>query len=183
MMSTNADHLTADFVFLMWLICDFSAQFFSSLICFYLFYLLNAIKFCFALLKIWKMMSVWQRKCDACICCNRALFVICTFLRSFSSCVCFVLLLVQLLLTDPRLALLVLFGQCIPSQYRLRGRGAWPNARQTILTNWDRMTDPYQTHRDAIPNRRHLERPRPPTSIILVFGLTALLIYFIFYMH
>jgi len=49
---------------------------------------------------------------------------------------------VKLLTKDPRLALSVVFGPCIPSQYRLMGKGAWPGARNTVLTTWKRILEP-----------------------------------------
>nr|XP_057929034.1 flavin-containing monooxygenase 5-like [Doryrhamphus excisus]XP_057929035.1 flavin-containing monooxygenase 5-like [Doryrhamphus excisus] len=51
----------------------------------------------------------------------------------------------RLLLTDPRLALNVLFGPVTPYQYRLKGPGKWAGARQAILTQWDRVVQPMQT--------------------------------------
>ncbi|NXG69092.1 FMO3 monooxygenase, partial [Baryphthengus martii] len=46
--------------------------------------------------------------------------------------------MLKLLLTDPRLALEVIFGPCTPYQYRLVGPGKWSGARKAILTQWDR---------------------------------------------
>ncbi|KAG8436656.1 hypothetical protein GDO86_007667 [Hymenochirus boettgeri] len=50
-----------------------------------------------------------------------------------------------LFLTDPNLALMVLFGPCIPAQYRLTGPGKWPHARKHIMATWDRVTKTTQT--------------------------------------
>ncbi|KFR14474.1 Dimethylaniline monooxygenase [N-oxide-forming] 5, partial [Opisthocomus hoazin] len=47
--------------------------------------------------------------------------------------------LLTLFLTDPKLALEVAFGPCTPYQYRLRGPGAWPGAREAILTQRQRI--------------------------------------------
>ncbi|NWW27191.1 FMO5 monooxygenase, partial [Falcunculus frontatus] len=47
--------------------------------------------------------------------------------------------MLTLFLTDPKLALEVLFGPCTPYQYRLRGPGAWAGARQAILTQRQRV--------------------------------------------
>ncbi|NWW61973.1 FMO5 monooxygenase, partial [Ifrita kowaldi] len=44
-----------------------------------------------------------------------------------------------LFLTDPKLALEVVFGPCTPYQYRLRGPGAWAGAREAILTQQQRI--------------------------------------------
>ncbi|XP_049444139.1 flavin-containing monooxygenase 5-like isoform X6 [Epinephelus fuscoguttatus] len=51
----------------------------------------------------------------------------------------------KLLLTDPRLGLTVLFGPSTPYQYRLKGPGKWAEARQAILTQWERVAQPMQT--------------------------------------
>lgn len=39
----------------------------------------------------------------------------------------------RLLLSEPRLALRLLFGPNLPYSYRLRGWDAWPGARQAVL--------------------------------------------------
>lgn len=59
----------------------------------------------------------------------------------------------RMLLTDPRLGLNVLFGPCTPYQYRLKGPGKWPGARQAILTQWERVTQPMQTRQCNEPKR------------------------------
>ncbi|NXE04196.1 FMO3 monooxygenase, partial [Lophotis ruficrista] len=46
--------------------------------------------------------------------------------------------MLKLLLTDPRLALEIIFGPCTPYQFRLVGPGKWNGARKAILTQWDR---------------------------------------------
>ncbi|XP_048064532.1 flavin-containing monooxygenase 5-like isoform X7 [Megalobrama amblycephala] len=53
--------------------------------------------------------------------------------------------ILKLLLTDPRLALNIIFGPCTPYQFRLHGPGQWEGARQAILTQWDRVTEPLKT--------------------------------------
>ncbi|XP_067273300.1 flavin-containing monooxygenase 5-like [Pseudorasbora parva] len=53
--------------------------------------------------------------------------------------------ILKLLLTDPRLALNIIFGPCTPYQFRLHGPGRWEGARQAILTQWDRVTEPLKT--------------------------------------
>ncbi|KAG7515065.1 hypothetical protein JOB18_049222 [Solea senegalensis] len=50
-----------------------------------------------------------------------------------------------LFLRDPRLALQVLLGPCTPYQYRLTGPGWWIGARQAILTQWDRVVQPFRS--------------------------------------
>ncbi|NWH50466.1 FMO5 monooxygenase, partial [Fregata magnificens] len=62
--------------------------------------------------------------------------------------------LLALFLTDPKLALEVVFGPCTPYQYRLRGPGKWAGAREAILTQWQRVVRPLQT----------TARDRPPCS-------------------
>ncbi|KFW02318.1 Dimethylaniline monooxygenase [N-oxide-forming] 5, partial [Fulmarus glacialis] len=47
--------------------------------------------------------------------------------------------LLALFLTDPKLALEVVFGPCTPYQYRLRGPGKWAGAREAILTQRQRV--------------------------------------------
>ncbi|KAJ8388455.1 hypothetical protein AAFF_G00133310 [Aldrovandia affinis] len=51
----------------------------------------------------------------------------------------------DLLLRDPRLGLSVLLGPCTPYQYRLCGPGQWAGARQAILTQWERVAQPFKT--------------------------------------
>ncbi|XP_060772055.1 flavin-containing monooxygenase 5-like [Neoarius graeffei] len=53
--------------------------------------------------------------------------------------------LLWLFLTDPGLGLRVLFGPCTPYQFRLCGPGKWDGARQAILTQWERVTQPFKT--------------------------------------
>ncbi|XP_024134978.1 flavin-containing monooxygenase 5 [Oryzias melastigma] len=50
-----------------------------------------------------------------------------------------------LFLRDPKLALEVFLGPCTPYQYRLSGPGQWAGARQAILTQWQRVTQPFRT--------------------------------------
>lgn len=53
--------------------------------------------------------------------------------------------LLKLLMTDPKLGLNVIFGPATSYQYRLGGPGKWAGARQTILSQWDRVALPMQT--------------------------------------
>lgn len=50
-----------------------------------------------------------------------------------------------LLLREPSVGLRVLLGPCTPYQYRLRGPGKWDGARQAILTQWERVAQPFRT--------------------------------------
>ncbi|XP_067388601.1 flavin-containing monooxygenase 5-like [Emydura macquarii macquarii] len=61
--------------------------------------------------------------------------------------------LLRLFLTDPQLALEVLFGPCTPAQFRLTGPGRWDGARKSILTQRQRIikatkTRALKTHSD-----------------------------------
>lgn len=53
--------------------------------------------------------------------------------------------LLWLFLTDPGLGSRVLFGPCTPYQFRLRGPGQWDGARRAILTQWERVAQPFKT--------------------------------------
>jgi len=73
--------------------------------------------------------------------------------------------LLTLFLTDPKLALEVAFGPCTPYQYRLRGPGAWPGAREAILTQRQRIIKPLQT--------RHMEKQASAHAMPLFFKLVG----------
>ncbi|XP_032382374.1 dimethylaniline monooxygenase [N-oxide-forming] 2 [Etheostoma spectabile] len=60
----------------------------------------------------------------------------------------------RLLLRDPVLWARVFFGPCTPYQYRLSGPGQWPGARQAILTQWDRVVQPFRTRVVPEPESR-----------------------------
>jgi dimethylaniline monooxygenase (N-oxide forming) len=65
-----------------------------------------------------------------------------------------------LLLRDPAVGLRAFFGPCTPYQFRLSGPGYWRDARQAILTQWERVAKPMKT------------RPIPePSSFSLFFWL------------
>ncbi|KAM9358026.1 flavin-containing monooxygenase 5-like [Symphorus nematophorus] len=76
-----------------------------------------------------------------------------------------------LLLKDPRLALQVLLGPCTPYQYRLTGPGQWAGARQAILTQWQRVLQPFRTRQVPEPE----SRPSSRWNIILIFSGAVLL--------
>ncbi|WAR03733.1 FMO5-like protein [Mya arenaria] len=46
---------------------------------------------------------------------------------------------------DPALALRCMFGPCLPAQYRIKGPGSWPGARDAIMTSMDRAMAPMKT--------------------------------------
>ncbi|XP_051731769.1 si:dkey-239i20.2 isoform X12 [Ctenopharyngodon idella] len=78
--------------------------------------------------------------------------------------------ILKLLLTDPRLALNIIFGPCTPYQFRLHGPGQWEGARQAILTQWDRVTEPLKT-RCAPEPQSH----RSSHSLLFSVSVAALL--------
>ncbi|XP_048064533.1 flavin-containing monooxygenase 5-like [Megalobrama amblycephala] len=78
--------------------------------------------------------------------------------------------ILKLLLTDPRLALNIIFGPCTPYQFRLHGPGQWEGARQAILTQWDRVTEPLKTRCAPEPQSQ-----RSSHSLIFSVSVAALL--------
>lgn len=82
-----------------------------------------------------------------------------------------------LLLREPVLWAKVLFGPCTPYQFRLSGPGQWSGARQAILTQWERVAQPFKSR----------VAPEPDTKLfgwcrlwLLTFGgslLMAALLY------
>ncbi|XP_048064526.1 flavin-containing monooxygenase 5-like isoform X3 [Megalobrama amblycephala] len=78
--------------------------------------------------------------------------------------------ILKLLLTDPRLALNIIFGPCTPYQFRLHGPGQWEGARQAILTQWDRVTKPLKTRCALEPQSQ-----RSSHSLIFSVSVAALL--------
>lgn len=84
-----------------------------------------------------------------------------------------------LLMKDPELALELFTGPCTPYQYRLSGPGQWAGARQAILTQWERVAQPFRTRvlpePEARPSSRH--------SITVIFSGLALLCYIFYNKH
>lgn len=78
--------------------------------------------------------------------------------------------ILKLLLTDPRLALNIIFGPCTPYQFRLHGPGRWEGARQAILTQWDRVTEPLKTRCAPEPQSQ-----RSSYSLLFSVSVAALL--------
>ncbi|KAK7133345.1 hypothetical protein R3I94_015273 [Phoxinus phoxinus] len=78
--------------------------------------------------------------------------------------------ILKLLLTDPRLALKIIFGPCTPYQFRLHGPGRWEGARQAILTQWDRVTEPLKTRCAPEPQSQ-----RSSYSLLFSMSVAALL--------
>ncbi|XP_070817067.1 flavin-containing monooxygenase 5-like [Chaetodon trifascialis] len=83
-----------------------------------------------------------------------------------------------LLIKDPRLALQVLLGPCTSYQYRLTGPGQWAGAREAILTQWERVYQPFRTR--VLPEP---ETSSPKQSIVVIFSGAVLLCCFFFNKH
>lgn len=84
--------------------------------------------------------------------------------------------MLSLLIKDPKLALQVFTGPCTPYQYRLRGPGQWAGARQAILTQWDRVIQPFRTR--VVPEAASRTSSWP--SITVFFSAAALLCCFVY---
>ncbi|CAJ1060082.1 flavin-containing monooxygenase 5-like [Xyrichtys novacula] len=80
----------------------------------------------------------------------------------------------RLFLKDPRLAMEILLGPCTSYQYRLSGPGQWAGARQAILTQWERVLQPFRSR--VLPEPEH--KPSSGLSIMMVFSGEALLCCF-----
>ncbi|XP_059584284.1 dimethylaniline monooxygenase [N-oxide-forming] 2 isoform X1 [Alligator mississippiensis] len=76
----------------------------------------------------------------------------------------------SLLLTDPRLALLIFFGPCSPFQFRLTGPGRWDGARNAILTRKERIIKPTKT-RVVRSSSNHSS----VSYLLMMLGLLAIL--------
>ncbi|XP_078263907.1 flavin-containing monooxygenase 5-like [Rhinoraja longicauda] len=76
--------------------------------------------------------------------------------------------IMQLLTSDPRLAFEVYFGPCSPYQFRLTGPGKRPEARENILTQWQRTIKPTRT--------RVVSNGQQPASLPILLKLLSLLI-------
>ncbi|XP_040895904.1 flavin-containing monooxygenase 5-like isoform X2 [Toxotes jaculatrix] len=82
--------------------------------------------------------------------------------------------ILSLLMKDPRLGLQVLLGPGTPYQYRLTGPGQWVGARQAILTQWERVVQPFRTR--VVPEPE--TKPSSRLSIIVIFSGVTLLCCF-----
>jgi len=79
----------------------------------------------------------------------------------------------QLLKTDLWLALKVYFGPMTPFQMRIMGHGAWTGARQTVMTSWDRVVRPFNSHQLQ-------EQPHSVIKLLLLCAVAiAVLAWFI----
>lgn len=82
--------------------------------------------------------------------------------------------ILRLFLTDPKLALQVFLGPFTSYQYRLRGPGQWGGARQAILTQWERVLQPFRTR--VVPEEE--AGPSHLARITVVVAGASLLCYF-----
>lgn len=57
-------------------------------------------------------------------------------------------------ISDPKLAVQLIFGPFLPYQFRLRGRKPWPGARDAIVTIWDRV---WYSTKKSIGNREDID--------------------------
>lgn len=71
--------------------------------------------------------------------------------------------ILKLLLTDPVLAVKLVFGALNSYHFRLSGPAKWDGAREAILTQWDRIEKPLSTR---VPKRNSKS---PLTSFMLLF--------------
>ncbi|KAK3542649.1 hypothetical protein QTP86_031473, partial [Hemibagrus guttatus] len=78
--------------------------------------------------------------------------------------------LLWLFLSDPGLWFRVVFGPCTPYQFRLFGPGQWAGARQAILTQWERVSQPFKTRSVPVQESNHSNLP-----LLLCVSAAALL--------
>ncbi|KRY09545.1 Dimethylaniline monooxygenase [N-oxide-forming] 5 [Trichinella patagoniensis] len=71
--------------------------------------------------------------------------------------------------TDPKLAFKLLFGPCVPYQYRLEGPHAWHGARDAILNVWDRIRYPTQTRQITASPFKYDITLIPSSIVVLLF--------------
>ena|SRR6218665_394323 len=86
-----------------------------------------------------------------------------------------VLIVVRLFLRDPKLAISMFFGPIAPSHYRVMGHGAWPGARDAILTIMDRVAKPLQMK--PYPKNGQSSTMRLLFFVVLAIALCFLAIY------
>lgn len=81
-----------------------------------------------------------------------------------------------LFIKDPKLAWQVFMGPCTPYQYRLVGPGRWAGARQAILTQWERVIQPFRTR--VVPDSQ-VHRWSPDLWAAVMVSGVALLGWFL----
>lgn len=74
----------------------------------------------------------------------------------------------SILMTDPWLGWAMLFGPCLPYQYRLAGFNPWKDARMAIMTVWDRIYFPTEPKRLKSP-MKHQSFNAPLIGVLLFF--------------
>ncbi|CAH1793082.1 unnamed protein product [Owenia fusiformis] len=79
----------------------------------------------------------------------------------------------KLFKADPKFAIRCFFGPCLPYQYRLFGRNAWPGAKEAILTMWERVDAPLKTRPTG-------NKPKSGSTGLIIQCLAILLISYIF---
>ncbi|KAJ1172133.1 hypothetical protein NDU88_003983 [Pleurodeles waltl] len=77
----------------------------------------------------------------------------------------------RIFLTDPRLAMEVVFRTCTSSQYRLIGPGKWDGARNAILTKKDRVLKPMKTR--VVKNKFRKSLLSTMLGLLCLFALFA----------
>lgn len=91
--------------------------------------------------------------------------------------------LLVLFLSDPKLALEVVFGPCTPYQYRLQGPGKWDGARRAILTQRERIIKPLRTRITSEDSGSSSKLPRLKVAAAGLALLAAGLAYFRYIRH
>lgn len=81
------------------------------------------------------------------------------------------------LFTDFKLFLHIMFGPCVPYQYRLVGPNHWPEARQAILTTNERIRAPLKTNQSIKRDSGKIFQNFTMIHMIILLGLS--LIFFI----
>ncbi|KAI1300025.1 Flavin-containing monooxygenase 5 [Halotydeus destructor] len=82
------------------------------------------------------------------------------------------------LLTDYPLWKMLLFGPCVPAQYRLTGPGAWSGARQALLTVDDRIRAAFQTRSTSVQDTK--EAGFSKLWAIFIAVILSVLVKFVF---
>uniref|UniRef100_A0A8D0L9S2 Flavin-containing monooxygenase n=1 Tax=Sphenodon punctatus TaxID=8508 RepID=A0A8D0L9S2_SPHPU len=80
--------------------------------------------------------------------------------------------LLTFFLMDPKLGLELLFGPCTPAQFRLTGPGKWNGARNTILTQRERIVKATKTR--AVQSCANSNFCLAPSLIVRFLGFIAL---------
>lgn len=88
--------------------------------------------------------------------------------------------LLNLLLTDPKLAWEVYFGPCSAAQFRLTGPGKWEGARNTILTQRERIIKATKTRSlQSSTNTKVTLVPSFFIKALMCFGLLSIVLAYL----